>query len=166
MEDQWFALDVNPDPWAIGPLSVGKRGGKFFPQVGRNSQLAAYKDAVKELLAHVEMLPEAQYSVTFYFWRRLDGNKTTKKHVADATNLQKATEDAIQGVLIKNDRDVRDVRSVLVEQTPETQGRVVMRIGLWQFFDPMEIPANVWSVMKEQEEHPLLTLENVWPPTS
>lgn len=160
MSSVWFALDVNPDPWAIGPLGVGKRNGKYYPYVGRNTQLAAYKEAVKELLGEVPMLPPAEYSLTFYFWRRLDEHASGKKHVADATNLQKATEDALQGILFDNDRDVRDVRSVVVEQGPETRPFVVIQADLWPGLDPTEIPSHVWEQIDKAETPTLF--DNTW----
>lgn len=158
----WFILALNPDPWAIGPLGVGKKSGKFYPYVGRNNQLHDYQQAVKEELSEVTVqLPPGKYSLTFYFWRRLDEHEAGKKHQADATNLQKALEDALQGVLFDNDRDVRDVRSVIVEQSTTVEPCIVIKAEPWQGHDPSEIPDYVWEQI-DRVELPKLFENNVW----
>lgn len=130
----WFVLDVNPEPWAIGPLSVGRaKGGKMFPTVGRNAQLWYYKEALKSDLGDPGIFFEGKVELKLYFWRRRDEystpqSRTHRKHEADLTNLQKATEDALQGVLFKNDKDVCTIFSDMVEQGPDAQGRVVIAI--------------------------------------
>lgn len=160
--EQWFTLDVNPDPWAIGPLQLGRRNGKMFPMIGPNRQLAAYKEAVKEQLADVNPLESGQqYDLTFYFWRRLDGSGRNLKHTADATNLQKATEDALQGVLFENDRDVLRITSVIVEQGPEVRPMVVIRARLFTGLDPSEIPNYVWEQI-DKSDLPTLFEDNIW----
>lgn len=161
----WFVLAVNPDPWAIGPLGVGKRNGKYFPYVGRNTQLAAYKDTISSLLEGVNLLPQGEYSLTFFFWRRLESSATDRrrKHAADTTNLQKATEDALQGVLFDNDRDVRHVESYLVSQTEDTMPMVVMRASLYAGFRPEIIPHSVWTEVESKMKQPEQD-DNVWPP--
>lgn len=166
MHDQWFVLPVNPDPWAIGPLGVGKKGGKYYPYVGRNAQLAAYKDAISSLLENVAKLPQGTYSLTFFFWRKLDSSDSDsrRKHTADATNLQKATEDALQGVLIDNDRDVHHVESYIVSQSADTPPMVVLRASLYTGFNPDLIPPEVWPEIENGMKPPAAPDENVWPP--
>lgn len=131
----WFVLDVNPEPWAIGPMSVGRGPkGKLFPVVGRNTQLWHYQQAVKEALGHPDIWFENQkIELKFYFWRRRDEYETPqarthRKHEADVTNLQKATEDALQGVLFKNDKDVSHVESWMVQQGTDVEGCVIIAI--------------------------------------
>jgi Holliday junction resolvase RusA-like endonuclease len=160
MNDRWFVLSINPDPWAIGPLGVGKRNGKMFPYVGRNTQLDSYKQAIKEELREIEPLPQGDYELNFYFWRRLDEHGSGRKHIADATNMQKATEDALQDVLFDNDRNVRDIRSVVVEQDSDTTPCVVIRARLWQGLNPEEIPEHVWEQVDHTETTPLF--DNTW----
>jgi Holliday junction resolvase RusA-like endonuclease len=150
----WFVLAVNPDPWAIGPLGVGKRNGKYFPYVGRNNQLHSYKEAIASELA------EGTYDLSFYFWRRLDEHASGRKHVADATNLQKATEDALQGILFDNDRDVHRITSTIVEQSDITVPRVVISAQLWVGLDPVEIPNHVWEQIDRSDTPDLFN--NVW----
>lgn len=160
----WFVMPVNPDPWAIGPLGVGKKNGKYYPYVGRNVQLASYKEAVRDLMAGVNMLTAGEYSLTFYFWRRLDGSGKNSKHTADATNLQKATEDALQGVLFDNDRDVRHVESWLMQQSEDAPSVVVLRACLFESLPSPVLPPGVveqWTAATRQAEAPA---QNVWPP--
>lgn len=163
MSIHWFSLDVNPDPWAIGPLGVGRRNGKLYPYVGKNAQMDAYKQTVKELLVDSRPLPEGEYTLTFYFWRRLDSHESGRKHQADATNLIKATEDALQGMLFDNDRAVRDVRGVIVEQHAEARPFVVVKAEMWEGFDPTQIPDHIWEQISEIDS-PSLNFDNDWPP--
>jgi Holliday junction resolvase RusA-like endonuclease len=130
----WFVLDLNPEPWAIGPLSVGRaKGGKMFPSVGRNTQLWHYQQAIKEALGAPDIFFEGKIELRFYFWRRRDEYntpqaRTHRKHEADLTNLQKATEDALQGILFKNDKDVSVIHSWMVQQGPDVEGCVIIAI--------------------------------------
>lgn len=145
--EAWFVLGVNPEPWAVGPLDVIRRGGKLTPTMGRNQQLDAYKQAVRDELESQYGLGSplpAGYELDFYFWRHRADYTTAqaqkaRKNEADATNIQKATEDALQGVLICNDRDVIRVRSTIVAQGPYVHGAVVIHVR--------------WGVDREEEEY-------------
>lgn len=134
---KWHVLDVNPEPWAIGDVGVSRHGGKLTPFVGRNNQLHTYKQAIADELGDQEWI-EGDVTLRFLFWRNRIEYKTERQsisraHDADATNLQKATEDALQGVLFKNDKSVKDIHSVLVAQGPEVKGKVV--IGIERYLD-------------------------------
>lgn len=129
----WFILEVNPEPWAVGDLSIGRKNGKMFPMMGRNQQLFAYKEAVKEEIGKPELFIEGKIELQFYFWRRRDEYTTPqqrghRKHEADGTNMAKATEDALQGLLFKNDKDVNSMNWYIVEQGPDVTPRVVIGI--------------------------------------
>lgn len=129
---RWIVLHLNPEPWAVGPVQVGRSAGKMHGTIGRNAQLAAFQEAVREELGEQPLL-EGKVALELYFWRRRDAYKTDnekmhRKHEADLTNLQKATEDALQGVLFANDRDVAAVRAVMVEQGPEVESKIVIGI--------------------------------------
>lgn len=166
----WFVIPVNPEPWAIGSPSVGKKGGKFYPRISPNPQLVSFQEAVREALADAEPLPEGKYGLTFYFWRRLDSYETQsgrrhRKHWADATNMQKATEDALQGVLFGNDRDVMDVHSKIVHQGPEVDGLIIVNAWNWTLPDVSEIPQSVIVDATFAPEGKGVTNDsNVWPP--
>jgi len=126
--ERWFVLHVNPEPWAVGPLDLLRRGGRLAPTMGRNVQLHMYQQAVKgelaEKYAEVGAAPFPPcYELDFWFWRN-----TEQGNVADVTNLQKATEDALQGVLIANDRDVVRVTSWIAAQGPSVAGAVAFRV--------------------------------------
>lgn len=134
--DIWLPLQVNAEPWRIGPLSTIRNGGKLIPFVGKDSQLEAYKEAVREAadgwltvngLTRKAILDHKCNKVTFYIWRQLgqyltNSGRNHTKHIADATNMQKATEDALQGILFANDRQNRDVRTVIMEQSADLPG--------------------------------------------
>ena len=130
-------VPVNPEPWAIGPVGYARRGGKMSAYVGRNQQLDAYKEAVAEAVREQwGGLPvlDGKIDLFFWFWRQRADYKTPaarihRKHEADATNLQKSTEDALQGILFKNDRDNVRVGSCIMEQGPDVVGGVVIRIN-------------------------------------
>jgi len=162
----WYALEINPEPWAIGPVGSARRGGKLTSYVGRNAQLHAYEEAIKEAVR--EQLPvgykmiDGPIVLTLFFWRNraeytTPQAKTHRKHEADLTNLQKATEDALQGVLFKNDKDVCIVDSTMVEQGAGVVGRVV--IGVEPFFKTMNerldmIPSETLAAVDKMGEAP------------
>lgn len=170
MHVYWFHAPINPEPWAIGNISIGKKNGKAHGRMSPNAQLVAYKEAIAEYFASENPLPPGEYALTFYFFRALDDYETGsgrrhRKHQADATNLQKATEDALQGVLIDNDRNVRDVRSVIVAQGPDVKPGVIIKMSHWEGSDLHEIPTFVMSEYLRSHEHPVESNDNSWPPT-
>jgi Holliday junction resolvase RusA-like endonuclease len=127
---------INPEPWAIGPLGYRHVNGKIRPYVGPNAKLKSFQDEVKkdlefQLSKDDETPYESDCTLRFFFWRRLDswetqGGRKANAHVADATNLQKALEDALQGVLISNDRNVRQITSEIVEQGPNVNPGIII----------------------------------------
>lgn len=162
---RWFSLDVNPEPWAIGPVGYSRRGGKMSAYVGRNQQLDAYKEAVREALGS-QPLQDGTHIVHFFFWRNraeytTAQARTHRKHEADLTNLQKATEDALQGVLFANDRDVREVHSYLVDQGPEVTPRILIGIEPWS---PPCIPADALALVINEEQLPFDDDSMRWTP--
>lgn len=104
---------INPEPWVTSEAATGKRNGKIFTRFFKSAGLDAYQKAVQsELREQIqEFHPEpTSIGLTFYFWRQLTAyeadSKTVRKHAADATNMQKAIEDAMQGIAFDNDRQV------------------------------------------------------------
>lgn len=152
MYDFWFYIPINPEPWAVGPLSLGKKNGKFFPRMGRNEQLYSYQEAVREFLREDGRdwpLIENDVQLGFIFWHRIeqwtnpDGKVNTKKSL-DVTNMQKATEDALQGIILKNDRQVKAVYSKILDDGPEVIGGVAVWVkSLTQYGVPVKIPEEV-----------------------
>jgi len=165
MTDRWFTLGLNAEQWAIGPLDIGRKNGGVFPRIGPNLQLVAFQEAVREALLDVEPLPPGEYSLTFYIWRSRDTYEGTRKKVkksqVDATNIQKGLEDALQGVLFGNDRSVRDVRTVVVEQHADVTPRIAIRASVWVGFNPDELPQFVWDKLDECTEAPEPQLQ-IW----
>lgn len=169
MTEHWYHLTINPEPWAVGSLGIGKKQGKFYPYMGANPQLNSYKEAVAEELAAYDQLAPGEYELEFYFWRVLDDYETGsgrrhRKHLADTTNLQKATEDALQGVLIDNDRNVRRISSEIVEQGPGVKPGIVIHATWWGGFNPDRIPQHMWNKIDAVETLPNED-RNAWPPT-
>jgi len=144
----------------------------MFPIMGQNQQLAAYQEAIREEMegAYREPLTGRQ-AVRFYFWRNqasyvtVSGRKHTK-HEADATNMQKALEDALQGVLFDNDRDTWDIRSVIVEQGPEVFGKVLFSVEPIPLGVGMDLPMEVLEIVQKTDVELFapLSLNNDWPP--
>lgn len=132
-----FAFAIQPEPWAMGNISVGrnKASGKVIPIVSKNPTVAAYEQAIaSELERFGAQLTLPLYSIRFTFSRqlvsytKLEGG-TASRNQADVTNMQKATEDALQGVLIGNDRDVIRTESRMAgPQTAETDPWVLVEV--------------------------------------
>jgi len=119
---------IEPEPWALGDLFVGKKGGKFFPRIAPADHLVAYQEALREEFVlqngHAHLIEHDDLRLVLHFWRSLgDG-----RQYADATNLQKATEDALQGILYANDRQVRDVRSIIQEQAVGIRPHIAIEV--------------------------------------
>ena len=103
--------DINPEPWRSP--GIPSRGTP-----AKDGKLEAYQTALKEMLdgRAIRYEEDTRLSVTFYFWR-----STRKGQPCDLTNLQKATEDAIQGVLLYNDKMDWHVQSFMMDQGPEVR---------------------------------------------
>lgn len=127
---------INPTPWTAPEVSVGRRGGRVFPQVHKKAELRTYQEAIKEELATAYTGPViiSPVSIQFYFWRRIEtyertDGKSVRKHRADATNLQKALEDALQGIVIKNDNQVQHVSSTIVEEGDDVEPHITIVVS-------------------------------------
>lgn len=166
----WFVLNLNPEPWAIGPVGYSRRGGKMSAYVARNQQLDAYKQAVREALGPQNKI-EGKINLKFWFWRNRAEYTTPqalthRKHEADGTNLAKATEDALQGVLFDNDRDVSHQEWFLVAQGPDITGRIVIYI---EKTDTEAVAARATALLPPDIISALEALpdpkdDNSWPP--
>lgn len=107
-----YAVPVNPEPWAMGPANVRpKKGAKgHYVQFGENGVLANYQRAVKQaLIEQGAQVHEPGYSIRIWIARQIVQYKSTTgrrvtRNEADGTNILKGTEDAVQGILIDNDR--------------------------------------------------------------
>lgn len=164
---KFYRLNINPIQWAIGPVTTMRRGGKSIPIVGRNVELHNYKEAVRSELHRVygkQPVLECDIELRFWFWRDLPEYKThqartARKHQADATNMQKSTEDALQGVLFKNDKQVRRVSSEIIQQSHDTWGHLI--IGLDVYDEPDAPP---WDDPKSLDALPFEEPAPLWVP--
>lgn len=158
--EYWYCFHMQTEPWTTGRVSIGRKDGHVHGRLSPDAQLQVFQEAVREELLDVDPLPpEQKYKLTFYIWRTIEtyetpaGRRVTKK-VVDATNIQKGLEDALQGILIGNDRDVADIRTVLVEQSAETKPFIAIRAEVWEGLDPTEIPESIW-IEKDHTTEPL-----------
>lgn len=142
MTVRYFVIDgINPEPWTAPEISVGRSKGRVFPRAHKSAALDAYQHAVKEFLTrhYDDLTPEydGPISLTFWFWRQLPTNelaeRASRKHIADATNMQKALEDALQGVLFKNDNKAVYVLSMPVEQSATVEPKILIQAGYRAF---------------------------------
>lgn len=136
MSEWYWVTGINPEPWTPGTaFRRGKGAG-----IAKDGKLLAYQSALAEEFEIQNphfLLRSGELSVTFYFWR-----STAYGNVADATNLQKATEDALQKILYVNDRGNRRVCSDVVEQGPSVQPHIMIVIEEWTKPE-IEVPASV-----------------------
>jgi Holliday junction resolvase RusA-like endonuclease len=134
MKEYWYTARVNPVPWAVGPAGVAKTPKGFRAYIGREQEVYTYQQAIKaELGLQNPVMLEGDLAMTCYFWRNLatytgPSGKQAKANVADTTNMFKATEDACQKVLFKNDRSNVVTRGFTVAQGPEVQPFVVIHL--------------------------------------
>ena len=162
---RWYVLHLNPEPWAMGEAY---RAGKAGIKVAPNPNLRAYQDAVRGELEGEPKLPEARYHLQFYFFRQtakyLDASdRVQQRNAADATNMQKALEDALQGVLFDNDRDVSKVESTIVAQGATVDPCIVIHVDLWHSSMKTimtDFPEDVKSKVMEGPVKPMS--DNVW----
>lgn len=126
---------LNPEPWTAPDISMERRGSRTYPRASKSPILAAYQEALRENIAEaypdLPMMPDVHLQLSFHFWRKLDLYKTAtgrnmQRKVADATNLQKATEDALQGILFKNDNQVKRVASEIVAEGVDVEPHIVV----------------------------------------
>ncbi len=128
---------INPEPWVSPEGAIGRRNGKMFVQFYKSSGLMSYQSAVMEEIrlqnghlpiAHKPLEEDAQ--ITFWLWRELaqSDDKDSQRNVADATNMQKALEDALQGILYINDKRNIDIRTIIVEQSRTTYPNIQIEV--------------------------------------
>lgn len=139
MKTQAWAVALNPEPWAMGKIGVFPVNGgkKWVPKVSPDKTMKNYQEAIAEelRLQGAEELPGPFYMLRFTFSRQLvkytvgSTGRTSTRNWADVTNMQKATEDAMQGVLLPNDRAVIACGGRLADiQAEETLPWVVIEI--------------------------------------
>lgn len=134
-DEQWFVIPVNPYPWKVPPFSAARAGKKLFVKAGRDEGLHSYKMAIKEFInSRPHEIVVGPVEMDCWFYRNIPTytshqGRTARKHEADTTNLQKATEDALQGLIYDNDKDVVKIMSWRVEQSPTAKSFIVIRVA-------------------------------------
>lgn len=131
---------INPQPWTVGVLGIAWSKGAQrhpYPTLTKSGQLDIYQKALMDAV-YAKLPPGfVQYdeplAVHFLFWRQLESwvnekGKMSRSMTADATNLQKAAEDAIQKVVYKNDQSNVRVQTDIVEQTNFTTPLIVIKV--------------------------------------
>ncbi|WKW85502.1 rusA-like resolvase [Rhodococcus phage Reynauld] len=141
-----YVIPVNPEPWKMPPLSVA-RAKKPYVQVGRDDASHAYQEAIRAHLRNVgaEKVDGEFHRVHFLFSRRRERYQTQTgrnmtRSVADATNMQKLTEDALQDILFKNDKNNRWVTSQTIAQDTECDGFIVIMVAPMLDPDVIRVP--------------------------
>jgi Holliday junction resolvase RusA-like endonuclease len=146
----WFLVEgINPEPWQASEAATGRaKGGKTFVRFHKPQGLTDYQEALKSEFRrrYPDIEPATGTAeVYFYFWREV--NADSKAKVADATNLMKAAEDALQGILYVNDKQNKNVHSFIVEQLADTEPMLL--IGIRPFQPP---PAEIFDVIDKLRE--------------
>lgn len=171
-----YCLPINPEPWAVGSPFVKRGGGKSYAAISPNKTLNAYKDAVRaELLARGAEVIEGPYILSFWFWRENvtytdAGGAKRSRNSPDLSNLVKATEDALQGVLIENDRDTVHIRPYMVACGKDVQPRVVIEVEQTtrEGWDLSLTPAALYAIEQEgyraDRQAQAATENNLWTP--
>lgn len=143
--------NVNPEPWEPPEGALVRRGGKLTVGFYPHPKMVAYKEALRYEFSKHHPNPvcyDEPVDLTIWFWRELEGHA----NVADATNLQKATEDALQGLLFTNDRHVQSATSHIVAQAADVAPQlfVHVRAAGFGYGDVTEFAASVAPAEEEQ----------------
>lgn len=115
---------VNPEPWRASEGNIGRKAGKMFVQMHKPGTVRDYQEAFKEEFAarYPDFKPYSHHmAIDLWYWRQMT-------NIADATNLQKSTEDALQGLLYHNDQQVKYISSYIMEQFADTEPAILIRI--------------------------------------
>jgi len=150
---------VNPEPWTAGTHGkVRRKGGGEVSTVMKDAKLTAYQAALRDEFARLHGYTHKRAAnepvwMRFLFWRSTMGGQP-----ADATNLQKATEDALQGLVYANDRAVHRIESSIQEQAPDTEGAVLIWIA--DEYEPVssfpEIPTRTTTLEEDMRRRETL----------
>lgn len=149
---EYVVVGINPEPWEAPQMSAFRKGGKTNVHAYKTANLAAYQAAIREEmeLIHGGFVAKKNVDLEFYFWRNSGHGQP-----ADATNLQKSLEDAMQGLLYKNDRIIRRVQSLVVEQTPTTEPIILIRIK-----NGLALPAWITKLAEQIRNKPKSEINN------
>ena len=134
----WYMVEgINPQPWQASEGQVVGKSRKIV--FHKPEQLRFYQQALaisfeQQNPGFVPLMTDIPLMVRFYFWREIEviegtSGKIAQSNVADATNLQKAAEDALQDVLYGNDQNNVDIRSRIMEQAIGVAPRILIMVA-------------------------------------
>lgn len=134
MTTEMLAIEgLNPMPWQSPRLGTIRKGGKIVPTSRPSDEVVVYQEAVKEAVMdrypNLELIDHGLHGlvITFWFWRSLNFGGQIRR-AADATNMQKCLEDALQGVVYVNDRFNRTVTSHVVAQERDIEPLILISV--------------------------------------
>jgi hypothetical protein len=139
--DKWITvLGINPEPWAVGTAFATRSKAGVHAGVSPNTKLVAYQNALKEELRARNFEPienqTVRLTLQMLFVRQVDSytvrGKTKTGNYADATNLGKGTEDAMQGILFPNDRQMAWTHPIVVDQGLQAEPFIAFKIGVYE----------------------------------
>lgn len=146
---------VNPEPWEVGQAFARRKGGKLSAGVSPSMKLQAYQSALREEVEQYDLPPAETrpLEVYFWFWRQIEEVRTptgriSHSNYADSTNLQKAAEDALQGVLYTNDRSNLRVGGEIVSQSQDTKPGLVVR---WRLYESHKVSLRAMTLMTSDQ---------------
>lgn len=137
----WYSIQgVNPEPWESPESFVRRVKGSDKLSVGHHSsrRMRLFQDSVKEEFPIQNPgfinLGTAALDVRFYLWRSVAvfenaSGRVVEGNDVDATNCQKALEDALQGILYKNDTNNVQV-STWLHQAVDIEPFIIIRVEL------------------------------------
>lgn len=129
--------ELNPEPWTVGTVTTGFKGKQRYGKIAKDQRLIDYQTGVaaciRQAYPGLEMFPTTlKLNLMFKLWRQEDEYTTgvgrkSKRKVADATNMQKALEDALQGVLYADDSQVKNVSTEIIAEGPDVQPLILIQ---------------------------------------
>jgi len=141
MNDVYWIHDITPQPWEVQAQSY-KAGGRWCKaRLISPDQLREYRDELSRTFVQqypLTLPARGLLKVEFKFWR----NTADGAELADATNLLKATEDALEGILYDNDRNNRLVSSEIIQQDDQAPNAIMVTVSEYEV-SAIEIPPRI-----------------------
>lgn len=127
---------LNPEPWTSPDGSIARKNGKLYVQMHKSQTLDAFQNALIEEMRRFPKLDlmEGDVELALFLWRDLpvytaESGRQVRRHRADATNLQKAIEDALQGLVYKNDSQVVHAETWIMEQHGDVEPVIIIEVA-------------------------------------
>lgn len=135
-----FIKGINPEPWTSPKLGTKRAGSKVLPMAYKDEGLRSYQEAIAETVLdlltandiYTPLYVEETLRVQFHFWRQTESyqgmNRRNTRSRPDVTNMVKAIEDALQGIVYKNDQNNICVAGNLMAIGPNVDPAIVIEI--------------------------------------